>query len=81
MRCKQKLIFLRNPDEKVWPVVYHNTTLYKVLASGWNAFRKANKIHPGDNCDFVVDNLDKGIFRVKVHNSQDLRLAETKSFN
>ena len=65
-RLKQKLILLRDPDGDDWPVIYHDRNNIKVLASGWNAFRKANKVRPGDECTFVADESDRGIFHVHI---------------
>ncbi|KAL2932767.1 hypothetical protein RDABS01_015886 [Bienertia sinuspersici] len=62
----QRLIFLRNPAGNDWPVIYHNKNGVRVLASGWDSFRKANNICVGDECVFMVNNLTKGIFRVYI---------------
>lgn len=62
----KKLIYLRNPSGKDWPVLCHIRYGLQILSSGWNAFTKANNIRPGDVCAFVVDDIDKGIFHIEV---------------
>lgn len=59
-----KLVYLRDPDMRVWPVVYHGTYGLKTLAGGWEAFRTANNIQPGDKCIFQAEIGTEDIFRV-----------------
>ena len=35
---------------RLWPVLYHERSGFKILTNGWKSFRKANNIQPGDEC-------------------------------
>ena len=65
------VVFLRDPQSDLWPVIYrgHEQTSYKILASGWSQFRRANNIQPADVCTFRLVDASKRIFTVDiVHN-------------
>ncbi|XP_021720224.1 uncharacterized protein LOC110687890 [Chenopodium quinoa] len=65
---KHKLISLKDPAGRDWPVLYHKRNNLFVLASGWKEFRKANKICTGDECAFVAEKIDKGAFQLLILN-------------
>ncbi|XP_021762035.1 uncharacterized protein LOC110726821 isoform X2 [Chenopodium quinoa] len=65
---KHKLISLKDPAGRDWPVLYHKRNNLFVLASGWKEFRKANKICSGDECAFVAENTVKGAFQFQFLN-------------
>ncbi|KAK9726734.1 hypothetical protein RND81_05G233700 [Saponaria officinalis] len=63
------LVYLRDPAQRLWPVVYHLMNDMNVLASGWNAVMKANDIQPGDKCLFILENSEESFFTLQVaHN-------------
>ena len=49
-RKERKLVFLRDSAMRLWPVLYHERSGFKILTNGWKSFRKANNIQPGDEC-------------------------------
>lgn len=60
------VVVLRDPERRLWSVMYHETSSYCVLTSGWEAFTKANSVQPKDECVFVVENDSKGIYKVRI---------------
>ncbi|KAK9734086.1 hypothetical protein RND81_04G114300 [Saponaria officinalis] len=66
IKPKQQLIFLQDPAGRIWPVVYHNKSGFKVLTSGWKTFMKANNIQPGDKYIFSVENSEEDSITVQV---------------
>ncbi|KAJ8450632.1 hypothetical protein Cgig2_020269 [Carnegiea gigantea] len=68
-KLEKKMVILHDQAGRQWPVLYHQRFGFKVLASGWAAFRKANDIQQGDECIFTLENRDEGIFAVTVHHS------------
>ncbi|GAB4860525.1 hypothetical protein Ancab_035685 [Ancistrocladus abbreviatus] len=64
--ASEKVVLLRDPVMRLWPVLYHEKHGFKVLTSGWEAFRKANNIQPGDECSFVAENEVDGIYAVQI---------------
>uniref|UniRef100_A0A5B6YGL8 TF-B3 domain-containing protein n=1 Tax=Davidia involucrata TaxID=16924 RepID=A0A5B6YGL8_DAVIN len=63
-RMERKVVLLRDPVKRLWPVLYHQKYGLKILTSGWEAFSKANNIQPGDQCVFGVENEPECIYRV-----------------
>ncbi|GMH31466.1 hypothetical protein Nepgr_033309 [Nepenthes gracilis] len=62
----EKVVVLRDPDMRLWPVLYHEKLCFKVLTSGWPEFSKANNVRPGDQCCFAIENEAEGIYRVRI---------------
>ncbi|KAL9228412.1 hypothetical protein vseg_003998 [Gypsophila vaccaria] len=62
----QKLVMLRDPAGKHWPVIYQERKGKRVLANGWKEFRKYYNIEPGNKCTFVLENIEVCIFNVEV---------------
>ncbi|ESR53262.1 hypothetical protein CICLE_v10023279mg [Citrus x clementina] len=65
-RTQRKVVVLRDPDMRMWPVLYHERSGFKVLTSGWEAFSKANNIQPGDGCIFGVESYSESIYGVSI---------------
>lgn len=56
----KKVVFLRDPSKRLWPILYHEMPNVQVLTSGWEAFCCANRIKSGDECLFhVKDDLER----------------------
>lgn len=53
-------MLLRDPQQRLWPVLYHEEPHLKVLAHGWLDFRRANNIQPEDECIFEADPEQSG---------------------
>ncbi|KAK7842825.1 putative b3 domain-containing protein [Quercus suber] len=64
VRMDRKVVYLRDSDMKLWPVLYHERPNLKLLASGWESFSEANKIQTGDECVFSLES--EGIYVVQI---------------
>ncbi|KAL4634272.1 hypothetical protein ACB092_04G188200 [Castanea dentata] len=64
VRMDRKVVYLRDSDMKLWPVLYHERPNLKLLASGWESFSNANKIQAGDECVFSLES--EGIYGVQI---------------
>ncbi|CAL5376076.1 unnamed protein product [Camellia sinensis] len=60
------LVRPRDPVSRLWPVIYHEKQGIKVLASGWEAFCKVNRIQVGDECAFEIEDVSECIYEVSV---------------
>ncbi|KAK3000794.1 hypothetical protein RJ639_022028 [Escallonia herrerae] len=65
-RFERKVVLLRSPDARLWPVLYHEKYGIKVLTTGWEAFSKANDIQVGDKCAFGLETGSESIYKVPV---------------
>lgn len=75
-KMDRMLVVLRDPKRRLWQVMYHETSSYCGLTSGWEAFSNANNVQPEDECVFAVENDDesdfaaendsKGIYKVRI---------------
>ncbi|KAK2968260.1 hypothetical protein RJ640_030310 [Escallonia rubra] len=65
-RFERKVVLLRGPDAKLWPILYHEKYGIKVLTTGWEAFSKANDIQVGDKCAFGLETGSESIYKVSV---------------
>eukprot|EP00262_Sarcandra_glabra_P009001 TRINITY_DN22977_c0_g1_i1.p1 TRINITY_DN22977_c0_g1~~TRINITY_DN22977_c0_g1_i1.p1 ORF type:complete len:172 (+),score=23.59 TRINITY_DN22977_c0_g1_i1:33-518(+) len=66
-RTDRKVILLRDPAVRVWPVFYHVISSARILASGWEAFATANGLREGNVCVFeVVANESEHMFQVSI---------------
>ncbi|XP_028072774.1 purple acid phosphatase 2-like [Camellia sinensis] len=63
---RKVLVCLQDPVSRLWPVIYHEKQGIKVLASGWEAFCKANRIQVGDECAFEIEDVSECIYKVNV---------------
>ncbi|ONI08047.1 hypothetical protein PRUPE_5G155300 [Prunus persica] len=55
-KTDRRVVYLRDPLMRLWPVLYIERNYFKTLASGWEAFSKANNIQPGDGCVIGIEN-------------------------
>ncbi|WOK97421.1 hypothetical protein Cni_G06129 [Canna indica] len=64
---EKKVVVLRDPSLRSWPVIYHNSMKFIGFSSGWENFIKANKLQQGSVCDFF-DLADEHIptFQVQI---------------
>lgn len=60
------VVLLRDPDMRIWPVLYHEKSAFKILTSGWEAFSKANNIKLGDECVFGVESDSESVYGVNI---------------
>ncbi|XP_059291217.1 uncharacterized protein LOC132044734 isoform X1 [Lycium ferocissimum] len=57
-------IYLKGPDDRPWPVMYHENFGSKVLARNWALFTAFYGLKPGDECVFQLSNQSKRMFNV-----------------
>lgn len=65
-KSDRMVIFLLDPDDRVWPVLYHQKSGYRCLGSGWKDFAVANNLQHGDACMFEVVNKPDATLRVGI---------------
>ncbi|BFG32371.1 hypothetical protein CerSpe_186450 [Prunus speciosa] len=65
-KTDRRVVYLRDPVMRLWPVLYIQRNYFQTLASGWEAFSKANNIQPGDECVIGVENEVEGICPVQI---------------
>ncbi|KAB1217296.1 hypothetical protein CJ030_MR4G021025 [Morella rubra] len=65
-RIGRKVVFLQDPAMRLWPVLYHETSGFKILSSGWEAFSKANNVQPGDECVFLLVSEPESLYGVRI---------------
>ncbi|KAJ8536563.1 hypothetical protein K7X08_034964 [Anisodus acutangulus] len=59
------IIFLRGPDKRTWPTVYHCRPGFNVLTSGWKLVTAFYGVNPGDECLFQLVSQKECIFDVR----------------
>ncbi|XP_060204478.1 B3 domain-containing protein Os01g0905400-like isoform X1 [Lycium barbarum] len=59
------VIYLRGPDKRIWPTVYHRRPGFNVLTSGWKLVTALYGLNPGDECLFELVSQQKCIFDVR----------------
>ncbi|XP_023000796.1 B3 domain-containing protein Os01g0905400-like isoform X1 [Cucurbita maxima] len=62
----KKVVFLRDPSKRLWPILYHEMPNVQVLTSGWEAFCCANRIESGDECLFHVKDELKREYNISI---------------
>ncbi|XP_057729763.1 B3 domain-containing protein Os01g0905400-like [Arachis stenosperma] len=70
------VVILRDPQRRLWPVLYHDLHDKKMhgtkafyLIKGWSQFYRANNIQPGDLCTFELKEEAKHIFNVDINHN------------
>ncbi|XP_016504691.1 uncharacterized protein LOC107822650 isoform X2 [Nicotiana tabacum] len=64
-KLERWIIFLRGPDKKIWPIIYHRRAGVDVLTNGWKTFAAAYGLNRGDDCLFELENQLECIFAVR----------------
>nr|XP_009616988.1 uncharacterized protein LOC104109401 isoform X9 [Nicotiana tomentosiformis] len=64
-KLERWIIFLRGPDKKIWPILYHRRSGVDVLTNGWKFFAAAYGLNRGDDCLFELENQLECIFAVR----------------
>ncbi|XP_019243569.1 PREDICTED: uncharacterized protein LOC109223638 isoform X2 [Nicotiana attenuata] len=64
-KLERWIIFLRGPDKKIWPILYHRRAGVDVLTNGWKIFAAAYGLNRGDDCLFELENKWECIFAVR----------------
>lgn len=62
---ENKVVILRDPSLRVWPVLYMENAKVVGFTAGWKDFAKANNLQQGDLCEFVCIAYDD--FEITFH--------------
>ncbi|KAI3921215.1 hypothetical protein MKW92_052826, partial [Papaver armeniacum] len=62
----KKIVVLRDSAMRKWPVLYHERSSFRVLASGWKALAEANNLQKGDMCLMSVENASEGLLQLEI---------------
>ncbi|XP_074569380.1 B3 domain-containing protein Os01g0905400-like [Curcuma longa] len=66
-RTETKIVVLRDPCLRLWPVMYHETDRFTGFVAGWNDFVKANNLQQGHHCNvFSIGNKKELLFHVQI---------------
>ncbi|KAF8005863.1 hypothetical protein BT93_K0215 [Corymbia citriodora subsp. variegata] len=76
----QKVVFLKDPSKRTWPVLYHERSGVRALTSGWDGFRKANGIQQGDDCVFQLEDSSSSQSPYKVSITRVNQFAPGQEF-
>ncbi|XP_049394901.1 B3 domain-containing protein Os01g0905400-like, partial [Solanum stenotomum] len=69
---KRKItIYLKGPDNRTRPIIYHEDFGSKVLTGNWASFTEVYGLKPGDECLFQLSNLSQRMFTVKATHKVD----------
>ncbi|XP_072999679.1 B3 domain-containing protein Os01g0905400-like isoform X2 [Typha latifolia] len=62
----RKVITLRDPCMRIWPVLYHESDRFVGFISGWEEFTKANNLRKGHTCEFELYSTSGPTFQVHI---------------
>uniref|UniRef100_A0A1D1XE61 B3 domain-containing protein Os01g0905400 n=1 Tax=Anthurium amnicola TaxID=1678845 RepID=A0A1D1XE61_9ARAE len=65
-RLEKKVVLLRDPSLRVWPVLYHESLRFTGFLGGWEAFVVANNVRKGDACHFETANHMESVLQVQI---------------
>ncbi|XP_055825158.1 B3 domain-containing protein Os11g0197600-like [Solanum dulcamara] len=65
-------IYLKGPDNRPRPVIYHEDFGSKVLTGNWASFTEVYGLKPGDECLFQLSNEAERMFTVQVTHKVDV---------
>ncbi|XP_030542230.1 uncharacterized protein LOC115749520 isoform X2 [Rhodamnia argentea] len=70
----RKVVYLKDPSKRMWPVLYHERSGLRLLTSGWDGFRKANCIQQGDECVFQLKMMSspRYLYEVSITRFKDI---------
>ncbi|XP_039840286.1 B3 domain-containing protein Os01g0905400-like isoform X2 [Panicum virgatum] len=64
----RKVVILRDPCMRLWPVVYQCTPRFSGFITGWVDICRENNLHEGDTCEFELSGNSELSFQVCVPN-------------
>ncbi|XP_049363532.1 B3 domain-containing protein Os01g0905400-like [Solanum verrucosum] len=70
-KMRKITIYLKGPDNRTRPVIYHEDFGSKVLIGNWASFIEVYGLKPGDECLFQLSNLSERMFTVKATHKVD----------
>ncbi|XP_044951673.1 B3 domain-containing protein Os02g0598200-like isoform X1 [Hordeum vulgare subsp. vulgare] len=66
-RLDRNIVMLKDPMKRLWPVFYHETSLFVGFTGGWKSFVAANKLQTGDLCVLLKDlDEDELVYDVQI---------------
>ncbi|XP_042429546.1 uncharacterized protein LOC122016347 [Zingiber officinale] len=66
-RSETKIVILRDPCLRLWPIMYHETDQFTGFVAGWTDFVKANNLQQGHHCNvFSVGNKYELLYHVQI---------------
>jgi hypothetical protein len=58
---------LKDPMNRLWPVLYHENPVFVGFAAGWNHFVAGNNLQTGDLCKLTKKaDSDEPVFSVQI---------------
>ncbi|XP_010932291.1 B3 domain-containing protein Os01g0905400-like [Elaeis guineensis] len=68
-RYERKVVTLRDPCMRLWPVLYHESLKFVGFTGGWEDFSKANNLQKGDTCQFEFHKAPEPTLNVQIFRS------------
>uniref|UniRef100_A0A0D9V984 TF-B3 domain-containing protein n=1 Tax=Leersia perrieri TaxID=77586 RepID=A0A0D9V984_9ORYZ len=66
----RKILILKDPSMRLWPVLYQCTPKFNGFITGWADISRENNLHEGDTCVFELCSKTELSFQVVAPNSQ-----------
>uniref|UniRef100_A0A0D9V990 TF-B3 domain-containing protein n=1 Tax=Leersia perrieri TaxID=77586 RepID=A0A0D9V990_9ORYZ len=66
----RKILILKDPSMRLWPVLYQCTPKFNGFITGWADISRENNLHQGDTCEFELCSKTELSFQVVAPNSQ-----------
>lgn len=58
------IVYLKDPVQRIWPLLYCGVFPVRALTSNWRIFCEKNRIKPGDECRFQAENKKNSLYRL-----------------
>uniref|UniRef100_A0ACD5YMU9 Uncharacterized protein n=1 Tax=Avena sativa TaxID=4498 RepID=A0ACD5YMU9_AVESA len=66
-RQDRNIVMLKDPMKRLWPVFYHENSLFVGFTRGWKPFVAANSLQAGDACLLLKDlDEDELVYHVRI---------------
>jgi hypothetical protein len=66
----RKILILKDPSMRFWPVLYQCTPKFNGFIAGWADISRENNLREGDTCEFELCSNSELSFQVLVPNLQ-----------
>ncbi|KAJ4748161.1 B3 domain-containing protein [Rhynchospora pubera] len=64
----RKVVILRDPSMRFWPVLYYESSKFVGFIDGWEEFKRANDICAGKVCEFEFYSVSEDVLQVRISN-------------
>ncbi|KAJ4810467.1 B3 domain-containing protein [Rhynchospora pubera] len=64
----RKVVILRDPSMRFWPVLYYESSKFVGFIDGWEEFKRANDICAGKACEFEFYSVSEDVLQVRISN-------------